>query len=1092
MRCRCLLRVALFGILLAACMPGYAGILRIEKPLPDSGLTGIADVRAEKWFKAPVRDLPSKRHLLRRTEKQFPQVSGRHGQDVLRLCAIRVEFESVPDPAKISGNGGRFDLSDRRSTIFIDPPPHNRKYFSKHMEALANYFRAMSYGKLEIQWEVFPLATDGAYRVPGVEKYNPEGVVGSWSWDNLELFFRDAITAADQDPDLRFGDFDAFLVFHAGSDWQNDLRGDSPYDIPSFFISLAESIAVDDSTFFVFDGSVVPETGSQDGYLNGINGVVAHETGHQVGLPDLYDTQTGISAVGYWDLMDFGSGVGVVLEDPRTSDAYFVTGILPGSISAWSKSVLGWVVPDTLTDQAIFTLRATELQGESPNREAVMIPINSYEYFIIENRQSDLDGDSTGIILSDPSPDSTGVIMGPVDADRQFNYEYDWPLPGSGLLVWRIDDVMVRLLSPYDAVNAFPQRRGVRLLEADGIPDLGDYNSFYFLGSPYDPFFRGNNDLLADDTYPNSRSGSGCYSHIVVDGISESSIAMDLRAKYDWRKRGFPLALGDSLRFGVPSLLVGDTDGDSRDEVEAALKRAAWKDSVRIVDGDTVDVQYVEYSYAQVYAFDYSAGGGLGLVPGWPRRLHGSNPTELTGADLDGDGRLETLVADETGRVYVFRGDGSAFYPWSDSLAAFLVGERINGGPVAFRVPGEQRDRVALGTDDGVVFFGESGQVVDQSPAAASDGSMVPASQPVVADLFDFEQGLETVYYTVGAIIVEGYGGDLHHWPVACSAEPDQVFLAVADLDRKDDAAFEVLLVSRDGWVWVFDSAGQELPGWGKQVCDQVVGPPAFADVNTDGYLEVILTDRNFETRVFTWNGSHLAGWPEKWFGCSLPAWDGDFFTADTTIAVPSPVVADFGCGGQLGIFQGSLFECIVGWGPDGAGLEGFPVTLGGGCSSVAIGDIDGDSRMDLVAGSGDGHLYGFSNPGCSGADFRAPWRTAYFGVERNCVYPMELLPPVPEPGTRLLVEGSFHAFPNPVTSGAVTFAFESDTGGDASVEIFDLTGATVSSARFFGSGKVEKTIDLADLGNGLYVCRLDLAGGGKKASEFFKLAIKR
>lgn len=1094
----------LAGAVLGLASPAWAGMLKIDRPTGDLERRREVALRADKWSRGPVKDSRATRLVPRPAGRGMELALRPGGQQVIRIAALRVEFASVPDPAKISGAGGRFDLSDRRDSIFIDPPPHNRTFYSKHMEALGLYLDAMSYGRLRVEWEVFPLEEDSAYVLPDAGKYNPAGGVGTWG-DSLETFVRDAIVAADTtDSNLRFADFDAFVIIHAGSDWQNDLRGDSPYDLPSFFMTLGSSIAVDDSSSFVADASVIPETSSQDGYLNGINGVLAHEIGHQLGLPDLYDTYFGISAVGYWDLMDFGSGVGVVLADPRTEELYYVTGIVPGSLSAWSKAYLGWVVPDTARAGAGYALAATELQGQSPNTQAVVVPLDANDYYIIENRQCDLDGDGVGIVLSDPSEDSTGVIMGPVNQNREMNYEYDWALPGSGLLVWRIDASLADYLAPADAVNYFPERRGVSLVEADGIPDLGDYNSFYFLGSPYDPFFKGNNDRLADDTSPASLSGSGCHSHVSLEGISELGNTMTFEVSYPWRKPGFPVALGDSLRMGVTSLAVADIGGasDGRDQVVAALRRAVAHIDTVVEGTDTSYVDDYDYRQAEIACLNYSLSSGPVMAGLWPRRLHGLRPGELVIADLDDDLSREVVVADETGRIYAFASDGEAYFEAADSLGACARFDGgVNGVPVAFDLDGNGRDEILVGTDLGLAVMSDPGGW--STPQVTTMGSGVASGQPIVLDLYTETAEPEIVSYAPEGLRVYSAGGTfLGSISVACDLPPEEVFLAAGDLDRAgeaDSAHYEIILVSATGWVWVLDRDGAQIPGWGRKVCDQVVGPPAMADLDSDGHLEVILTDGDGATRALAWTGARARGWPQQWYGCSLPEWDPDFFWADTTVAVPSAVVGQFACGGGLGVFQGSLYQCIVGWEAGGERQAGFPVTiagrakLGGGCSSVALGDIDGDGVLDLVAGGGSGDVYAFSRSDCEGAEVEVPWRSAYFDSRRNCVFPQELLGPPPTPGTRVVVVGTFHGFPNPVTSGAVTFAFETDTGGDAEIEIFDLEGAMVKSTIFSAlEPRAESSVDLSDLGNGLYLCRLELRAGGKSASEFFKLAVKR
>ncbi|MCZ9344911.1 immune inhibitor A, partial [Streptomyces sp. TRM76130] len=63
-------------------------------------------------------------------------------------------------------------------------------------------------------------------------------------------------------------------------------------------------------------------------------GVFAHEYGHDLGLPDEYDTAGGENSTGFWTLMSSGSWLG------RGEDAI---GDLPGDMNAWDKLQLGWL-----------------------------------------------------------------------------------------------------------------------------------------------------------------------------------------------------------------------------------------------------------------------------------------------------------------------------------------------------------------------------------------------------------------------------------------------------------------------------------------------------------------------------------------------------------------------------------------------------------------------------------------------------------------------------------------------------------------------------------------------------------------------------
>ncbi|WP_431044179.1 immune inhibitor A domain-containing protein [Streptomyces sp. P1-3] len=88
---------------------------------------------------------------------------------------------------------------------------------------------------------------------------------------------------------------------------------------------------IGDTGIWVGDYTMQPE--------NGGLGVFAHEYGHDLGLPDEYDTTgKGESSVAFWSLMSSGSWLG------RGKDSI---GDLPGDMNAWDKLQLGWLNYDT-------------------------------------------------------------------------------------------------------------------------------------------------------------------------------------------------------------------------------------------------------------------------------------------------------------------------------------------------------------------------------------------------------------------------------------------------------------------------------------------------------------------------------------------------------------------------------------------------------------------------------------------------------------------------------------------------------------------------------------------------------------------------
>jgi len=85
-------------------------------------------------------------------------------------------------------------------------------------------------------------------------------------------------------------------------------------------------IKIGDSNLWVGKYTVQPE--------NGGVGVFTHEFGHDLGLPDLYDTASGENGTGFWTLMSSGSWM---------SDGTKDIGSMSSHMGAWEKLQLGWL-----------------------------------------------------------------------------------------------------------------------------------------------------------------------------------------------------------------------------------------------------------------------------------------------------------------------------------------------------------------------------------------------------------------------------------------------------------------------------------------------------------------------------------------------------------------------------------------------------------------------------------------------------------------------------------------------------------------------------------------------------------------------------
>ena len=169
------------------------------------------------------------------------------------------------------------------------------------------------------------------------------------------------------------GFVDALFFVHAGPG--REQTGDDN-DIWSHAWAFLAGLATDDGVQF-YRYTVEPEA-LVGGEMISI-GVFAHEYGHVLGLPDLYDIDYGSSGIGSWGVMSGGSW------NRRPGDP---AGSCPAHFTAWSKWKLGWLTPTIVTaDQYGVTVPPVET-----NPVAYRIfrdgATDGDEFFLAENRRT--------------------------------------------------------------------------------------------------------------------------------------------------------------------------------------------------------------------------------------------------------------------------------------------------------------------------------------------------------------------------------------------------------------------------------------------------------------------------------------------------------------------------------------------------------------------------------------------------------------------------------------------------------------------------------------------------------------------------------
>jgi immune inhibitor A len=178
-------------------------------------------------------------------------------------------------------------------------------------------------------------------------------------------------------------------------------------------INMMGGIPIGESEYWVGKYTIQPE--------NGGVGVFAHEYGHDLGLPDLYDYY-GSNSTGFWTLMSSGSWLDEGLD---------TIGNKPSHMGAWEKLQLGWLNYDLTNagETSEHFLGPMEYNTDLAQGLVIVLPpktVTGYvgdpyagEYFYYSGMGADLDNSMTRVVTL-PAEGAT------LDAKVNYAIELDW------------------------------------------------------------------------------------------------------------------------------------------------------------------------------------------------------------------------------------------------------------------------------------------------------------------------------------------------------------------------------------------------------------------------------------------------------------------------------------------------------------------------------------------------------------------------------------------------------------------------------------------------------------------------------------------
>jgi hypothetical protein len=461
----------------------------------------------------------------------------------------------------------------------------------------------------------------------------------------------------------------------------------------------------------------------------------------------------------------------------------------------------------------------------------------------------------------------------------------------------------------------------------------------------------------------------------------------------------WPKSVGSSIQLFASPVLF-DADGDSAQEIYVAGKNYS---AIFGFHGDGTDIRDItdDPDPLAVISWDGPVPAGLGI---WGDPALG---------DLDGDGHFEILVNDR-------------FSPSFIHLIDPLDGSERPGWPIA--VHSGSLESPVVANLDGIGGPEAIAPTFANIEAYFADGSeFIPGSGGLFNSL---EPGLEGAFFSSPAI------GDVDN------DGNSEIFIG----GPADSATF--------GTVWGFDSDGSLLPGWPLRFygADFSMGTPTLANLDADtNTLEIIVPSRASGIYAFNTDGTILAGWPIVDYlftffaahcaavdfdkdgiceviaagynrlavlradGSPLPGWPINL-PGDADYA-GNPAVGDVDNDGDWEILY-TFGNSILGFELDGSKLVGFPLLMEDFCySAPTLGDVDGDGKIEIVAGNFDSKVYVWKTETPYNR-FTVAWPTAKGNYARTGVYGEHWqLISVPEENSSLPEKISFIAYPNPFNS---------------------------------------------------------------------------
>ena len=430
--------------------------------------------------------------------------------------------------------------------------------------------------------------------------------------------------------------------------------------------------------------------------------------------------------------------------------------------------------------------------------------------------------------------------------------------------------------------------------------------------------------------------------------------------------------------------------------------------------------------------------------PGWPKQIIGCKQPAI--ANLDGNGPVE-IVCPGLDSIYVFdiNGDNSDGWPqYFREVHSVVLGDINNDNKVEI---------IATALGDTVKVYNWQGDILwaREIPDDSSDlswdinrspslGRIADATSPYLDVVIIGDAGFggpddSTRVSGLFKVFVYNYNGDLlYAFPSDSIVLPVNSVVSfnppsIADIngDGKQEIVISSIDPSGNGFTTIFNKDGlvNRLYYGNSRMT------PALAKVDGDNYPEIIIGGASNDRTIRAYNAvTHSILWETPTGGAinSSPAvgninplvgfagneiafgndafkifaiknlhgdWWDPWPLGTGGMVRTSAALANMDNNSGLDIVIGSNDQYIYALKHDGLAIPPFPLPVFGLPSSPIIGDIDGDTKNEIILASSDGYLHVWKTLNSNVSAYRLEWPQFHHDYQRTGLYGWPLTPKI-------------------------------------------------------------------------------------------------